>query len=50
MVRERLLPGIPLDPSGRPFTLDPASGAIDVDRESPVFPLRRSGTMPRLTQ
>lgn len=50
MVRERLLPGIPLDPSGRPYTLNPLSGAIDVDRESPVFPLRRSGTMPRLTQ
>ena len=35
-----LVPGIPLDPAGKPFALDPVSGAVDVSRDSPLFPLR----------
>ena len=35
----RALPGIPLDSSRTPFTLDPATGAITVARESKLFPL-----------
>jgi hypothetical protein len=35
----RLLPGVPLDSSGTPFLLDPATGYITVARESKLFPL-----------
>jgi tetratricopeptide (TPR) repeat protein len=44
LVRVRQLPGIPLDPTGEPYALDPASGAVDVAHTSPLFPLRRSRT------
>ena len=38
--RERgVTPALPLDPSGTPFTLDPATGDITVARESKLFPL-----------
>jgi hypothetical protein len=50
MVRSGRLRGIPLDPSGKPFALDPVSGAVDVDVDSPLYPLRRSGTIPQLTK
>jgi hypothetical protein len=50
MVRARLLPGIPIDPTGTPFVLDPVSGTVDVDRDSPIYPLHRSGTSPVPTQ
>ena len=43
MVSAGLLRGIPLDPAGKPFALDPVSGAVDVSPDSPLFPLRRSG-------
>jgi hypothetical protein len=43
MVNAGLLRGTPLDPAGQPFALDPVSGAVDVSRDSPLFPLRRSG-------
>jgi hypothetical protein len=42
MARAGFVPGVPVDPAGTPFTIDPASGAIDVSRDSPLFPLRRS--------
>jgi hypothetical protein len=48
MVRARSLPGIPLDPSGTPFVLDPVSGMVDVDPTSKIYPLHRSGSSPRL--
>jgi hypothetical protein len=35
----RLLPGVPVDSSGTPFLLDPATGYITVARESKLFPL-----------
>ena len=38
--RERgITPPIPLDPSGTPFVVDPASGDITIARESKLFPL-----------
>jgi hypothetical protein len=41
VIRAGLVRGIPLDPSGVPYTLDPVSGAIDVAKDSTLFPLRR---------
>ena len=35
----KLLTGVPLDSSGTPFALDPATGAITVAGESKLFPL-----------
>lgn len=43
----KLLPGIPLDSSGTPFVLDPATGAITVARESKLFPLPGQLQAPR---
>jgi hypothetical protein len=37
--RAGLVTGIPLDPAGVPYVLDPTSGAVDVSRESPLWPL-----------
>jgi hypothetical protein len=34
---------IPVDPSGTSYTLDPVSGAIDVAKTSPLYPLRSRG-------
>ncbi len=34
--------GIPIDPTGVPFVLDPATGRIDVDRRSRSGPCRPS--------
>ncbi|MFP5379226.1 MAG: tetratricopeptide repeat protein [Vicinamibacteria bacterium] len=33
------LRGVPLDPAGAPFVLDPATGRVTVSRESPLWPL-----------
>ena len=35
------LRGIPLDPSGQPYVYDPATGVIDLDRQSYLWPLPR---------
>lgn len=37
-VTERL-PGIPVDPSGTPYLLDAATGRVDIDRASQLWPL-----------
>jgi hypothetical protein len=37
-VAERLR-GIPADPAGVPFVVDPKTGRIDVSRDSPMWPL-----------
>ena len=42
-----LLPGAPLDSSGTPFTLDPASGDVTVARDSRLFPLPGQMQAPR---
>jgi hypothetical protein len=41
VIRAGLMRGIPLDPTGVPYTLDPVSGAIDVAKDSTLYPLRR---------
>jgi hypothetical protein len=41
LIRMRLLPGIPVDRTDVPFTLDPASGAVDVSDQSVLYPLRK---------
>lgn len=47
LVAARALPGMPLDSSGTPFALDPATGAITVARESKLFPLPGQIQAPR---
>lgn len=39
LVTGERLRGIPLDPSGTPFVLDPATGRIDLSRQSTLWPL-----------
>jgi hypothetical protein len=34
-----LLGGVPVDPAGTPYTLDPVTGRIAVRRDSPIWPL-----------
>jgi hypothetical protein len=34
-----LVRGLPLDPSGTPYRIDPATGTIGVSPESPLWPL-----------
>jgi len=41
LVRAGRIRGIPLDPTGVPYALDPVSGAVDVTSESSLYPLRR---------
>jgi hypothetical protein len=41
LVRAGRLRGVPIDPTGMPYTLDPASGAIDVAPDSALYPLKR---------
>jgi len=47
LVATRAIPGVPLDSSGTPFALDPATGAITVARESKLFPLPGQLQAPR---
>jgi hypothetical protein len=39
LVRRRVLRGIPVDPTGTPFDIDPATGAVTVSRQSTLYPL-----------
>ena len=39
LVRAGDLPGIPVDPEGQPYLLDPATGRPQLDPRSPLFPL-----------
>jgi hypothetical protein len=39
LVAAGMLRGVPLDPTGTPYVLDPGTGRIDVSRESPLYPL-----------
>jgi len=41
MTRAGFVRGIPLDPTGVAYTLDPVSGAVDVAKDSTLYPLRR---------
>jgi hypothetical protein len=38
-VRRRLLSGIPLDPTGHPYVLNPYWGIVTLDTASPLSPL-----------
>ena len=39
MVRAGLLPGIPVDPGGHPYVLNPYWGSVTVSEDSPMWPL-----------
>jgi tetratricopeptide (TPR) repeat protein len=39
VVRAGLLPGVPLDPTGAAYGLDPVSGIVDIGAESDLYPL-----------
>ena len=39
LVAAGLLPGLPVDPSGVPYVLDPATGRVTLSNRSPLFPL-----------
>jgi hypothetical protein len=39
LARRGVLRGIPLDPAGTPFDLDPATGAVSVAKSSPLYPM-----------
>jgi hypothetical protein len=43
LIRAGKLAGIPADPSGTPYLLDPVSGEIRVSQGSPLFPMPPSG-------
>jgi tetratricopeptide (TPR) repeat protein len=48
LVRRGALRGIPVDPSGTPFEIDPASGQVTVSQQSPLFPMPdRTRTQPK---
>jgi tetratricopeptide (TPR) repeat protein len=49
MVQAGALRGVPLDPAGVPYELDPGSGLVTVSRESPLYPLPagRQAALPR---
>jgi len=37
--RRGIFRGIPLDPAGTPYEIDPATGTISVSKDSPLFPM-----------
>ena len=39
LARARAVGGVPVDPTGTPYTLDPDTGEIGVARESELWPL-----------
>jgi tetratricopeptide (TPR) repeat protein len=47
LVRAGAVPGIPADPSGTPYALDPATGAVSVAPESKLFPMPGQLSPPR---
>jgi hypothetical protein len=38
-IRRGLLRGVPADPAGTPYELDPATGRVSVSTQSPLFPM-----------
>jgi hypothetical protein len=50
LVRAGLMRGIPLDPTGVPYTLDPVSGIVNVAPESELYPLSPGQSSPGPTQ
>jgi hypothetical protein len=47
LVHRGLLRGVPLDPTGVPYEIDPATGAITVARSSSLYPLPDDSNRPR---
>ena len=41
LARAGVLPGMPTDPTGTPYDIDPTTGAITVARTSPLYPMPR---------
>jgi hypothetical protein len=41
LIRRRVLPGIPLDPAGAPFLIDPSSGQVTMSPDSELQPMPR---------
>jgi hypothetical protein len=39
LIARRVLPGVPLDPSGTPYELHPDTGRVDVSADSRLFPM-----------
>jgi tetratricopeptide (TPR) repeat protein len=39
LITRRMLGGVPLDPTGTPYELDPLTGRVRVSPESPLFPM-----------
>jgi tetratricopeptide (TPR) repeat protein len=39
LVDERALPGMPVDPTGTPYEIDPATGRVTVSQASPLYPM-----------
>jgi hypothetical protein len=50
VVRAGIIRGIPLDPTGVPFAVDPVSGQVDVAKDSSLYPLPKGHFSPGLTQ
>ena len=46
LVRRGVLPGIPVDPAGVPFEIDPSSGAVVVSAQSPLYPMPGDPSQP----
>jgi hypothetical protein len=49
LVDARMLSGIPLDPTARPYVIDSVNGTINVSEDSSLFPLPGE-TLPPLPQ
>jgi hypothetical protein len=49
LVDARMLSGIPLDPTARPYVIDSVNGTINVSEDSSLFPLPGE-TLPPLLQ
>jgi tetratricopeptide (TPR) repeat protein len=45
LVRRGILPGVPVDPAGAPFSLDDETGAVTVSPESPLHPMPQRRTL-----
>ena len=39
LVRRGALRGVPADPAGEPYRLDPATGRVSVSERSPLYPM-----------
>ncbi|HEY7789342.1 MAG TPA: hypothetical protein VIC33_02405 [Vicinamibacterales bacterium] len=46
LLQRRLLPGIPIDPSGTPYEIDQATGAVELSRRSSLWPLPAETALP----